>query len=464
MHCPIQQLVQPAIVATIVVTVYAAPATLPYQAPASAPTQTAPPATPAEAEPEQARAPGPEFGLERRPSFRFGDLLRVDLRLKLQGDLRRSYAGARERADLSVFELHRRRVGVSGTLLRRIEFEVERELTTPSLTAAEIASELNAATPWKDVYVDFSYFRVARVRGGRFKIPFGLDALTSATQNDFVYRSLGAEYLAPSRDVGIMVHGRFFERALRYWGGAFRHDGDNAASKTGQPGDRTLAARVAARPLGRVNRTLFGGLEAATAFTASMVRDDSFRPNGLRARTVVSEDVFFEPVYVSGRRWRWEADVDWTGGPMSLRAEYTRVTDDRLAQGIGGDDLADARYRAWYVSGSCLLTGEAKTRPVVPTRGIISGGAGALEVAARVERIWYDSVGAAAERPLAGPRAHNILQNGGRVVTLGINWFPNRWVTVQVNAIRERIEDAARSPVPLGAAFWSEVVRFQLAF
>jgi phosphate-selective porin OprO/OprP len=448
----------------LVVPVHAPSANQSRQGAASPPTWTVALVTvPADTEPEQDLPAQQEFVWDRRPSFRFGNLLRLDLRLKLQGDLRRTYEGAGESADLSAFELHRRRIGVSGTLLRRIEFEVERELTTPSLTPAEIASELNTATPWKDVYVDLSYFRSARVRGGRFKIPFGLDALTSATENDFVYRSLGAEYLAPSRDVGIMLHGRFFDRGLSYWSGAFRHDGDNAASKSSRGGDRTLAARVAARPLGRVNRALFGSLEAATAFTVSTVRDDSFRPNGLRARTVVSEDMFFEPVYVSGHRWRWEADVDWISGPASLRAEYTRVTDDRLRQGIAGDDLADARYRAWYVSGSYLLTGQAKSRPVVPLRGIFDG-AGALEVAARLERIWCDSIGTSGETPLAGPRARNILQNGGRVITLGINWFPNRWVTVHVNAIRERVEDAARSPVPLGGAFWSQVVRFQFAF
>ena len=33
----------------------------------------------------------------------------------------------------------------------------------------------------------------------------------------FVYRSLGASYLAPARDIGIMAHGRFFKRGLNYW-------------------------------------------------------------------------------------------------------------------------------------------------------------------------------------------------------------------------------------------------------
>ena len=83
---------------------------------------------------------------------------------------------------------------------------------------------------------------------GKFKIPFGLDQLTGVTQNDFVYRSLGANYLAPSRDIGGMVHGRFFKRGLSYWAGVFKHDGDNARSKKIQGGDDTFAGRVTGTP------------------------------------------------------------------------------------------------------------------------------------------------------------------------------------------------------------------------
>ena len=58
--------------------------------------------------------------------------------------------------------------------------------------------------------------------------------------------------------------------------------------------------------------------------------------------------------------------------------------------------------------------------------------------------------------------AWHVLQSGDRALTLGVNWTLNRFIKLQVNAIRERVEDQARSPVPDGAAFWSRVLRLQL--
>jgi phosphate-selective porin OprO/OprP len=280
------------------------------------------------------------------------------------------------------------------------------------------------------------------------------------TQNDFVYRSLGAIYLTPARDVGVMVHGRFFKRGLNYWAGGFVHDGDNARSKKIQGGDETVAGRITAKPLRAVSPDWFDGLDIGTAITATRVSDDSFRPNGLRGRTAMTQDTFFEPVYVKGQRRRWESDLDWTIGPASARAEFMRVIDERRNQGFADEDLPDARYRAWYVSGTWLLTGEEKSRPVKPAHDFLRGGIGAVEVAARYERLWFDSVGGA-DVAFANPRAENILPSGEKALTLGVNWTLNRFVKVQVDAIRQRLEDPARSPVANGAAFWSRVFRLQ---
>jgi phosphate-selective porin OprO/OprP len=398
------------------------------------------------------------FVWDDRPSFRLGEAVRIDIRARFQWDARRSYDGAEALAGLRTFELQRRRMGIEGELFSHIEFEIERELSARELTAVELAEGLNQKTPWKDAYVDLDYIERAQVRAGRFKIPFGRDELTGIANNDFVYRSLGADYLAPSRDIGVMVHGRFFRRGLNYWTGAFNHDGDNARSKKIQGGNRTVAARVTGtpfRPLGAAVRNF----ELGVAFTEGAVSADSFRPNGLRGRTVVTEDTFLSSVYVNGRRRRWEGDLEWLLGPASLRAEYTYVTDDRLGQGVQGQDLPDARYRSWYAGGTYLITGEAKTRPVSPRAELLRGGIGAVELAARYERIWYDSAGQ--DVPSRNPRAEVIAESGDRVVTLGVTWILNRWVTLQANGIRERVDDPQRNPIPNGAAFWSRVLRIQ---
>lgn len=361
--------------------------------------------------------------------------------------------------------MHRSRIGIEGNFFKHIEYEVERELSEQELTDTEFLAGYLPKSVWKDLAVNVSYIDNAQVQIGRFKIPFGLDELTSDARNDFPYRSLGANYLAPSRDTGVMVHGRFFKRGLSYWTGVFRHDGDNARSKRIRGGDQTLAARVSGTPLRTLNKAVFGRLELGAAVAVSALSDDWFGPNGLRGRTLLTHDTFYEPVYVNGQRRRWETDVDWTIGPASARSEFTWATDDRLRQGIGDEDLPAARARSWYVSGSWLLTGEPKTRPVKPANDFLQGGIGAVEVTGRYERLWFDSVGGPGAN-VAGvasrqPRAEQIMASGERALTIGVNWTLNRWIRVQVSGIRERVEDVDRSPVANGAAFWNRVIRFQ---
>jgi phosphate-selective porin len=396
---------------------------------------------------------------DNRPSIRFGDAVRIDLRARFQGDLQSSYPDADVLAGLETFEFTRARLGVQGELFNAIEFEIEREINEEELTAAEEAEGLTAETPWRDVFVNVSYLPGMQVRVGRFKIPFGLDELTSATEGDFVHRSLGADYLSPSRDTGVMVHDRFFDRGLSYRVGVFRHDGDNARAKTITGGDETFAFRVSGTPLRAVVPQL-GSIEFGGSFAVTSLSDEPFRPQGLRGRTVLTEDTFFDPVYVKGTRLRWGGDVEWLAGPASARAEFTHVTDTREEQGLASQDLSDARGRAWYVSGTWLVTGDTKARPVRPRSSFLQGGIGAVEIAARYERLWYDSVDGQGP-PLRNPRADNILPNGDRALTLGVNWFLNRWMLVQFNGIRESIDDEERSPVSNGDAFWSQVFRFQ---
>jgi phosphate-selective porin OprO/OprP len=416
---------------------------------------------PAPDEPVDPDAPDTGRGLrvswKQHPSLRYGSVFRIDFEAKLQEDAHSSYAPV---TGLNTWELHRNRFGVQGHLFKRIEYEIEREFTERELTQKDVLLGITPSSHWKDVDVNLTYVKNAQVRLGKFKIPFGLDELTGVTHNDFVYRSLGAMYLAPARDIGGMVHGRFLKRGLNYWAGVFRHDGDNARSKKIQGGNRTVAARVTGAPFRSLTSSAFGAVEVGTAFTLSALSDDSFQPNGLRGRTIMTQDTFYQTVFVKGQRRRWEADLDWTAGPASARAEYTWVSDDRLGQGIGNENLPDARARAWYVSGTWVLTGEDKKRPLKPAQPFLQGGFGAIEVAARFERMWFDSAGGT-DTPFRNSRAETIFPTGERALTLGINWTLNRFVKIQVNGIREQVEDAERNPVPNGGAFWSRVIRFQ---
>lgn len=384
------------------------------------------------------------------PSLRFRRALRLDFKFRLQEDARKPGDVPLE---FETWELHRLRAGIDGELFNRVQFSIERELYERADPDRD--DEGFSKTLWKDVYADVNFADALQVRAGRFKIPFGGEQLTGTSNLDFAYRSLGATYLSPSRDTGLAVHGQLRDGGINYWVGGFKHDGDNSRSRRIQGGDETLAARVTAQTWNQNNGP--GILEFSAGVMRSEVSDEPVIPNGLRGRTVMSKFDFYEPVFVKGHRTRLEADLDYMAGPVSTRAEYTWMSDQRLDQGFGSDDLPEARARAWYVSGTLLLTGERKNRPLEPRHRL-----GAVEVAGRIERIRYAGV-PGQDTPFRNPRAVTIFPVANDVAAVGINWYITRWAKVQVNAIRDRVDDAERSPVLRDAAFWSRILRLQIA-
>ena len=106
--------------------------------------------------------------------------------------------------------------------------------------------------------------------------------------------------------------------------------------------------------------------------------------------------------------------------------------------------------------------GERKADGIQPKRPLFSRGIGAVEIGTRLESLSFGSV--SQEGPaFRNPRAEHIAENKEFVWTTGVNWYPNRWVKVQANAIRERIEDELRTPVAGQQTFWSGVIRLQFA-
>jgi phosphate-selective porin OprO/OprP len=375
------------------------------------------------------------------PSLRFGSVFRMDLRLRLQGDAR-SFSPA-DTSDETGWELSRRRIGLQGNAFEHFEYEVERELREDG--------------PWKDVFVNVDYFDDYQLQVGKFKLPFSQERLTGSTDLDFIHRSNVVDTLAPARDVGVTLHGRFNERAYGYDAGVFRHDGESARFGFNPGAGTTIAGRFAVRPLRRLPKSVGATreLEVAAAMTVGDVPDGL---NSLRGRTTF-ESVFFAPVYVSGRRTRLGLDLDWRPGPFGVKAELIRVSDERRNQGIFDEDLPPLISRGWYLTGTWVLTGEAKFEGIDARTELFRGGPGAIELAMRVEYLQFGST-LEGEPELATPRAENMAESGLHAWTTGVNWYVNRWLKLQFNAIREQVVDVEDGPAGNGAV-WSRVVRVQ---
>ena len=382
------------------------------------------------------------------PSLRIGEF-RADLHVRMHFDFRALDSDPEVAPD--EFDFRRFRVSLEGRIYDDLEYEVD-------------VSALDKANPWRDVYLNYRKFRAAEVRGGKFKIPFGLDQLTSEFSHSFIERSLIGDQIAPGRDKGVMVHGRGGDK-FRYLAGYFLHDGDNMQFLEDldqnefveePPVDGTFAGRVELTPWEQ-SRGLLRRLQFGANFTRGEVDEGLF---GMRGRTV-RQFTFFDPVYVNGERIRLGVDALWTPGPFSVTAEYNRLTDQRNGQGLGDVDIPDVIAQGWYIAGTWALTGERKAGGIEPRHPIFQGGSGAVELAARFEELRFSSDGTAGEPPFRNPRAANILPNRDRVITVGGNWYLNRFGKVLFNAVRETIQDPVRSPMPEKTRYWTGVLRLQ---
>ncbi|MBI4475426.1 MAG: hypothetical protein HY646_22365 [Acidobacteria bacterium] len=385
-----------------------------------------------------------------RPRFGDRDFVRVELRAKVQADLRGF--DPHITTEEGAFDMQRVRFGIEGRFLRFFQYEAEYE-TREHFGGRKLKNAL------RDAFINFDYFDDFQLKAGKFKVPFSQEQNTGASNLDFILRSRIAENLAPARDVGAMLHGRFFNRGLGYEVGVFRNDGENARPKDNAPkGDTTVAVRITGMPL-----RLFSAPRALRDFEVAGAVTSNDTPEGLtslRGRAY-SDETFFPHIHAQGRRLRAGADLNWTHGPYSVKGEYSQVRQAREGQSVRATDLPDAVASGWYIAATWVVTGEAKEGGVNPRRAFLDGGTGAFELAARHDTLRFNSAGSLSSIPSRSPRAPNIFESADRAWTMGLNWYPNSYMKIQINGIRESFTDLQRAPIEGRRNFWLGMVRFQ---
>ena len=400
---------------------------------------------------------------DNRPSIVLGEDINIDLRGRVQLDWRRFDPEVEE----DKFDVRTVRFGLKGDLTKHFDWEIEREIDRAA--DLEEAVEKWQLGEWKDVFLNWTTFDAFSVKGGRFKMPFGLEQTTSVSDLDFAYRTLGSVKIAPGRDKGVMAYGELLSGSLIYEAGIFDDDGDNGEQEVEQfvlEGQdlSDIGPSVAARVVAELFRRLpvhnrLKGAEFGIAYTRSSV------PEGLNS--LQGEDVwghnFFDRVYVKGHRQRLGLQFDWSPGPTGFKAEWMRSREQRLGQSNRNEDLSDYIGTAWYTSATWIVTGEDKDSDVTPNNPLFSGGIGVVELGVRYDQLRFESAGKSGV-DFTNPRSDHLTPNTDGTLTFGVNWMPVRWVKVVANGLRQTFDDVNRAPIAGTAGYWSGLLRLQVAF
>jgi phosphate-selective porin OprO and OprP len=391
----------------------------------------------------------------RSASLEYGRKFRLNVRAKIRGEVRASDAAITKDA-LNELDIPRHRFGFDGQVLDALRFKVDSEIESTNSAGMP-------TSPWRDVYVDVTQLEEVQFRYGQFKMPFSIDENTGSVEMDFAYRSTTATLLAPGRARGWMLHGDTLGHAFGYEYGVFKTDGTNALARTSLTrvnAGQTIAWRITSEPLRGLDSPL-ADVHIGYARTRGDLPEGL---SGIKGRTILGADFYKPEFYVFGRRERRGVEFQWFVGPASVTMESIALTEERKGQSVDDTDLSPYQVKGWYVSGSYAFTGESKSRGLdKPRRPLFQGGIGALEAAIRVERISFGSV-------LTGggsrsPRADVLPSNTDRILAFSGNWYPNRWIKVQMSSSRETFTDptalaTALRPTP---SFWSHVLRVQFS-
>jgi phosphate-selective porin OprO/OprP len=351
--------------------------------------------------------------------------------------------------------LRRARPTVEGTVYKYFGFKIQPDF---GLNTAVLA----------DAFLEANYFPQARLRAGKFKPPFSLERLQSASNIPFVERSI-ANNLTPNRDIGVQLAGDFLSGALSYQVGVFNGvlDGQNGDGDVSS--EKEFAGRIFAEPAKNSGITAVKGLGIGVAGMYGDANNaDTLSP--LQYRTP-ARSTFFKfdtsstvSIVQDDEHHRIAPQAYWYWGPFSAMGEYifSKQGAKRTDSATGLTTKAQLDNAGWFAEMTYVLTGEdASYKGVAPKNNFDprNGQWGAFELSARGSMLEVDEdafdLGFASE-----PTSAAGAQNFG----VGVNWYLNRAFKFMVGYERTWFD----TPVSFSGTLRDKedviLTRFQIAY
>lgn len=341
---------------------------------------------------------------------------------------------------IDAFLVRRARIEVDGKILKYINFRVLPDFA---------GSRLQLFDAWAEIEL----FPWLKLRGGKFKVPFGLERLQYAGDIIFVERGFPTS-LGPNRDIGAMLHGDVAGGALAWAVGIFNGVGDNTTADPETDDDKEVAARIFVHPFRPTRFESLHQLGVGGAFTWGQSRGSLAAANLPTDRDDGQADFFKfasgptidDTTISAGQRLRATAQAYYYLGRVGVLGEYVwssaEVRRKAWRQAIA--------RQAWQVYASVLLTHDkASWKGVKPAHplDLEKRGAGAWELALRYSGEQVED--AAFAQNLAGDATSVYADitkaaRAARSLAVGVNWYINANAKLQLDFIRTDFEGGAR--------------------
>lgn len=302
--------------------------------------------------------------------------------------------------------------------------------------------EMDFAAPGRpsfmDVWLDIHNVPVlGNVRVGQYRVPFGMDALTSVRELTFLERASPFAF-NPFRQISTGFHDSNDAETVTWAAAVFGFPTDPFGGNTGDNG-YGMASRITALPINEDD----GAILLHVGFDYALTR-----PSTGQLRYRIQPEFggpFIGPTGVATSvPFFVDTNVMDASASNLLNAELAAVINQFYVQSeltyalVNLDNGNSATFPGFYAHAGYFLTGEQRTYNKI-------GG-----VLGRVKPLhaWGDPCGWGALELAARYSYLNLNDgaiNGGRLnnVTLGLNWYLNQYTKLQLNYIRAMVDDAA---------------------
>jgi phosphate-selective porin OprO/OprP len=335
-----------------------------------------------------------------------------DIRLRGYTQLDARYYTEEDDSFVDTFIFRRVRPIVEGTLGNVVDFRIMPDFANSTLVL-------------QDAWMNLKYVPEANLMAGKFKAPFGLERLQSATALLFVERALPTQ-LIPNRDLGLMLHSStLFEGALQYQLALMNGVPDGGSADVDNADGKDVVARVFANPFQDSTLEWLSGLGFGVAVNYG--RQEAGTPSVYRTSGQATFFSYASGTGLTGSRVRWSPQFTYYWGPFGLMGEYVQTSADLRRR--GQDESFD--NDAWQIAAHYVLTGEnASYKGVVPREDLApsKGGWGAWELAARYHALSVD-----ADAFETGFADRSVSAEEAQAWAVGVNWYLNRWLKVALD-------------------------------